>query len=128
MRSFLQARPLSFLFTTFIDFPDGGSRPDRRRYRLGERLVRRGAVRRDGRRDDRRPFGGDCDYRSRGALPHRARAATLHQLRVRMKGFADEAFDIRTASGDASYESVLGYPALPRSVVAGVRFDIAAGR
>ena len=29
---------------------------------------------------------------------------------------------------NASYESVLGYPALPRSVVAGVRFDIAAGR
>jgi outer membrane cobalamin receptor len=29
---------------------------------------------------------------------------------------------------NASYESVLGYPALPRSVVAGVRFNIAAGR
>jgi vitamin B12 transporter len=29
---------------------------------------------------------------------------------------------------DAVYESVLGYPGLPRSVVAGVRFNISAGR
>jgi len=29
---------------------------------------------------------------------------------------------------NTSYESVLGYPALPRSVVAGARFNIAAGR
>ena len=29
---------------------------------------------------------------------------------------------------DAAYESVLGYPALPRSVVAGVRFNISARR
>jgi hypothetical protein len=29
---------------------------------------------------------------------------------------------------DAVYESVLGYPGLPRSVVAGLRFNIDAGR
>jgi hypothetical protein len=29
---------------------------------------------------------------------------------------------------NATYEGVLGYPALPRSVVAGARFNIAAGR
>ena len=29
---------------------------------------------------------------------------------------------------DATYESALGYPGLPRSVVGGVRFNVSAGR
>jgi hypothetical protein len=30
--------------------------------------------------------------------------------------------------GDTEYQSVLGYPGLPRAVVAGVRFNVGASR
>ena len=41
----------------------------------------------------------------------------LHQLRARMKGFADEAFDLRTASGSATHDFTLHIAAVADEVV-----------
>ena len=43
--------------------------------------------------------------------------STLHQLRARMKGFADETFDIRTASGSATHDFTLRIAAIADEVV-----------
>jgi hypothetical protein len=68
----------------------------------------------------------------RGATHARIRlnpAYTVSWLGGEVRLSRDVAVYVRIDNlGNASYESVLGYPALPRSVVAGVRFDIAGGR
>jgi hypothetical protein len=54
---------------------------------------------------------------------------TLSWIGGEVRGTRDVAAYLRIDNlTDATYESVLGYPGLPRSVVAGVRFNVGSGK
>ena len=117
MRSFLRLGLTLFLFTTFIDPPTAAAAQTVDV--TGSVKDSSGAVL-SGATIDATVAGlsvATAITGPEGRYTIALAPSTLHQLRARMKGFADEAFDIRTASGSATHDFTLRLAAIADEVV-----------